>query len=275
MGKGGEKGPAPFASLAGKVAIVTGGGQGIGAGIAQVFAAAEAKVLVATRTAEHGERTVDGIRRAGGEARAFACNVSREDELRALVDATLAAWGRIDTLIANAAANPHYGPFLDIPDDMFDKTVLVNLRNVMKLCRMAIPAMAAGGGGAIVVTSSVAALHGSDRLGTYALTKAAGAQPARNLAVAHGHQGITANAVLPGLVKTHFARALWESPQALAAAERATALGRIGEPADLAGIAVYLASPAGRWTTGQGFVVDGGWAACGAGWGDDGGQGRG
>ena len=261
--------------LTGQAALITGASRGIGEAMARALAAHGARVAVASRKADACEAVAAAIRREGGEARAFACNVSREDELRALVDATLAAWGRIDTLIANAAANPHYGPFLDIPDDMFDKTVLVNLRNVMKLCRMAIPAMAAGGGGAIVVTSSVAALHGSDRLGTYALTKAAGAQLARNLAVAHGHQGITANAVLPGLVKTHFARTLWESPQALAAAERATALGRIGEPADLAGIAVYLASPAGRWTTGQGFVVDGGWAACGAGWGDDGGQGRG
>lgn len=256
--------------LSGQVALVTGASRGIGEAMARALAAHGARVAVTSRKLGACQQVADAIARAGGEALALACNVSREDELDALVKEVLAAWGRIDTVIANAAANPHYGPFLDIPDAMFDKTMLVNVRNVMKLCRRAVPIMARQGSGAIVVTSSVAALHGSDWLGTYAITKAAGLQLAKNLAVAHGRQGITANAVLPGLVKTHFARALWEDPQALAAACRATALGRIGEPADLAGIAVYLASPAGRWTTGQGFVVDGGWAVCGAGWGDNG-----
>jgi NAD(P)-dependent dehydrogenase (short-subunit alcohol dehydrogenase family) len=246
--------------LGGQVAIVTGSSRGIGRAIAEALAAHGARVVVSSRRAEGCKEVAAAIKAAGGEAMVIPCNVSHEDQLAALVDQTLAAWGRIDTLVCNAAANPHYGPFLEIPDDMYEKTMLVNVRNVMKLCRMAITPMKAQGGGAIIITSSTGALAGSDYLGTYCLTKAADVQMVKNLAVAHGRDGITANAILPGLVKTHFARALWEDPDALREAEEATTLGRIGEPMDLAGIAVYLASPGGRWTTGQSFVIDGGWA---------------
>ncbi|MBT5433927.1 MAG: glucose 1-dehydrogenase [Rhodospirillaceae bacterium] len=249
--------------LSGKVAIVTGSSRGIGEAVARALAAQNAKVVVSSRRAEGCEPVAEAMRAAGGEAVVIPCNVSHEDQLQNLVDQTLATWGRIDTLVCNAAANPHYGPFLEIPDDMYDKTMLVNVRNVMKLCRMAIPAMTKQGGGSIVITSSTGALHGSDYLGTYCLTKAADVQMVKNIAVAHGRDGITANAILPGLVKTHFAKALWEDPDALKAAEDSTALGRIGDPIDLAGIVVYLASAAGRWTTGQSFVIDGGWAIYG------------
>jgi NAD(P)-dependent dehydrogenase (short-subunit alcohol dehydrogenase family) len=246
--------------LSRQVAIVTGSSRGIGRAMAEALAAQGARVVVTSRRQEACEDVAAAIKSAGGEAMVIPCNVSHEDQLANLVKQTLAAWGRIDTLVCNAAANPHYGPFLEIPDDMYDKTMLVNVRNVMKLCRMTLPAMKEQGGGSIIITSSTGALAGSDYLGTYCLTKAADVQMVKNLAVAHGRDGITANAILPGLVKTHFARALWEDPEALASAERDTALGRIGEPVDLAGIAVYLASRAGRWTTGQSFVIDGGWA---------------
>ncbi len=249
--------------LKGQVAIVTGSSRGIGGAIAEALAAHGAKVMVTSRRQEGCEEVAEAIRNAGGEALVIPCNVSHEDQLANLVEQTLSEWGRLDTLVCNAAANPHYGPFLEIPDDMYDKTMLVNVRNVMKLCRMAVPAMTKQGGGSIIITSSAGALAGSDYLGTYCLTKAADVQMVKNLAVAHGRDGITANAILPGLVKTHFAKALWEDPKALAAAENDTALGRIGEPVDLAGIAVYLASRAGRWTTGQSFVIDGGWAVSG------------
>ena len=249
--------------LRGKVAIVTGSSRGIGEAIAKAVGAHGAKVVVSSRKPEGCQPVADAIMEAGGEAIVVPCNVSREEDLQNLVDETLKTWGRIDTLVCNAAANPHYGPFLEIPDDMYDKTMLVNVRNVMKLCHMAIPSMKQQASGSIVITSSVGALAGSDYLGTYCLTKAADVQMVKNLAVAHGRDGITANAILPGLVKTHFAQALWEDPEALAEAEKNTALGRIGEPVDLAGIAAYLASSAGQWTTGQSFVIDGGWAVSG------------
>jgi len=249
--------------LSGQVAVVTGSSRGIGRAIAEGLGAHGARVVVSSRRAEGCEETAEAIGKAGGEAMVIPCNVSHEEQLQALVDQTLSKWGRIDSLFCNAAANPHYGPFLDIPDDMYDKTMLVNVRNVMKLCRMAVPAMTAQGGGSIVITSSTGAIRGSDHLGTYCLTKAADVQMVKNLAVAHGKDNIRANAILPGLVKTHFAKALWDDPNLLAESEKVTPLGRIGEVEDLAGIAVYLASPAGRWTTGQSFVIDGGWAVYG------------
>ncbi|MFP6740306.1 MAG: glucose 1-dehydrogenase [Alphaproteobacteria bacterium] len=255
--------PGKLFDLTGQVAIVTGSSRGIGRAIAEGLAAHGARVVVTSRKLDGCQAVVDGIVAAGGEAMAVACNVSHEEQLEALVATTLETWGRVDVLVNNAAANPHYGPFLDIPDDMFDKTMLVNVRNVMKLCRLVVPAMRAQGGGSIIVVSSNGALVGSDMLGTYCLTKAADVQLVRNLAVAHGADGIRANAILPGLVRTHFAQALWDDPEALAVSENATPLGRIGEPVDLAGIAVYLAAPAGRWTTGESFVVDGGWTSSG------------
>lgn len=256
-------GSAGLFDLSGQVAIVTGSTRGIGRATAEALAAQGARVVISSRKAESCQEVADTLTAAGHEAIAVPCNVSHVDQLESLVETTLQTWGRIDTLVCNAAANPHYGPFLDIPDDMYDKTLLVNVRNVMKLCRMVVPGMRDQGGGSIVIVSSIGALHGSDYLGTYCLTKAADIQMVKNLAVAHGKDGIRANAILPGLVKTHFAKALWEDPEKLAEAEKATALGRIGDPIDLAGITVYLAAPAGRWTTGQTFVVDGGWAITG------------
>ena len=264
MDNAGALDAADLFNLDGKVAIVTGSTRGIGRAIAEGLAAHGARVVISSRKPDACREVADELTTKGRQAVAIPCNVSHEDELRHLVDETLKTWGRIDILVCNAAANPHYGPFLEIPDDMYDKTMLVNVRNVMKLCRMVIPDMAKRGDGSLIIVSSVGALQGSDYLGTYCLTKAADVQMVKNLAVAHGKDGIRANAILPGLVKTHFAKALWEDADALAAAEKATTLGRIGEPVDLAGIAVYLAAPAGRWTSGQTFVVDGGWAVIGA-----------
>ena len=244
--------------LSGKVAIVTGSSRGIGAAITDEFAAHGARVVVTSRDAANCETQAQQIRDAGGEAIAMACNVGYEEQLRALVDTTLETWGRIDVLVCNAAANPYYGTFLDIPDAAYEKTMNVNLRSVMKLARMVVPDMQSRRDGSIIVTSSNGALRGSDELGTYNLSKIADVMLVKNLCVAYGKDNIRANAILPGLVKTEFARLLWETPELLEQTLTRTPLGRIGEPRDIAGIAVYLASAAGAWTSGQSFVIDGG-----------------
>ena len=244
--------------LSGKVAVVTGSSRGIGRSIAEALAEHGAKVVISSRKAEACAEVANAIRDSGGEAIDVPCNVSDEGRMRELVSKTLETWGRIDVLVANAATNPYYGPFLEIPDEAYDKTMHVNLRGVMKLAGMVIPDMQRRRDGAIIVVSSIGALKGSDYLGTYNLSKIAGLMLVKNLCVAYGKDNIRANAILPGLVKTDFARALWENEDLLAETLERTPLGRIGEPRDLAGIAVYLASRAGAWTSGQAFVVDGG-----------------
>ena len=244
--------------MSGKVALVTGSSRGIGRAIAEGLAENGARVVISSRKAGACAEVARAIRDAGGEAVDIPCNVSDEDRMQELVSKTLETWGRIDVLVANAAANPYYGPFLDIPDGAYEKTMHVNVRGVMKLARLVVPDMQRRRDGAIVVVSSIGALKGSDYLGTYNLSKIAGLMLVKNLCVAYGKDNIRANAILPGLVKTDFARALWEDEELLGETLERTPLGRIGEPRDIAGIAVYLASRAGAWTSGQAFVVDGG-----------------
>ncbi len=241
--------------LAGQVAIVTGATRGIGRAIAQALADAGADVVISSRKADACEAVAAEI---GPKAHAIACNISRDDEVDALVATTMDRLGRIDTLVCNAAVNPYFGPFLETPDDAFDKTVRVNIRANMRLCRLVVPVMAAQGGGSIVIVSSYAAFKGTENLGIYAVTKAADTQIVRNLAVAHGPQNIRVNAIAPAIVKTDFARALWEDPERAEKAARSYPLRRLGEPEDIAGAAVFLASRAGAWTTGQTFLIDGG-----------------
>ena len=188
----------------------------------------------------------------------FPAMWGHEEQLDNLVEQTEKKWGQIDILVCNAAANPYYGPFLDIPDSAYEKTMTVNLRGVMKLARLVVPGMRRRRDGSIIVVSSTGALRGSDELGTYNLSKIADVMLVKNLCVAYGKDNIRANAILPGLVRTDFARALWEDESMLAQTLEKTPLGRIAEPRDLAGIAVYLAGPAGAWTSGQSFIVDGG-----------------
>ena len=245
-------------SLDGKVAVVTGSTKGIGKAIVEQMSRAGARVVVSSRKADACECVAAEIRDAGGEALAVACNISHRDQLETLVRRTLNEWGRIDALVCNAAANPYYGPFLDIGEDAFDKTVLVNVRSVMWLCGLVLPQMAERRDGAVILISSIGGLKGTDKLGTYALTKAAQMQVTRNLAVGWGEYDIRVNCIAPGLVKTDFARALWEDETRLTKVLEDYPLGRIGEPDDIAGAAVFLASRAGRWMTGQTLVIDGG-----------------
>jgi len=244
--------------LSGQVAIITGSSKGIGRAIAERMAEHGARVVISSRKADACEVVADGIRGQGGQAIVVPCNVSRKEELQALVDRTMAEWGRVDTLVCNAAVNPHFGPSIGIPDDAWDRIMGTNIRSNHWLANMVLPGMASRGDGTIIVISSIAGLRGSTTLGAYGISKAADMQLVRNLAVEWGPRGIRANCIAPGLVRTDFARALWEDPALLAKRTRDTPLRRIGEPDEIAGAAVFLAGASGRFMTGQTITIDGG-----------------
>jgi len=244
--------------LSGRVAIVTGSTKGIGKAIAEAMAAHGAKVVISSRKAPACEEVARRIREAGGEAIAVPCNVSHKDQLEHLVAETRRRLGAIDVLVANAGVNPFYGGSLEIPDSAFEKILDVNIRSNHWLCQMVIPEMRERRSGVIIIVSSVTGLKGSAALGSYAVSKAADMQLARNLAVEFGPDGIRANCIAPGVVRTDFARALYEDPDAAARQEAWTPLRRLGSPRDIAGAAVFLAAPAGAWLTGQSIVIDGG-----------------
>ena len=244
--------------MTGKVALVTGSSRGIGKSIAEHLARAGARVVISSRKAEACEVVAEQLRADGHEAMAVPCNISYKEQLQHLVDATLQQWGRIDALVCNAATNPVFGPLRDMTDAAFDKIMGTNVRSTFWLCNMVLPQMAERGDGAVVLLSSIAALRGNPAIGVYGISKAAEAQLARNLAVEWGEHNIRVNAIAPGLVRTDFARALWENPELLQATEAKTPLKRIGEPEDIGGLALFLASPMARFITGQVIVADGG-----------------
>jgi NAD(P)-dependent dehydrogenase (short-subunit alcohol dehydrogenase family) len=241
-----------------KVAVVTGSTKGIGKAIAEAMAAHGARVVISSRKTPACDEVARGICETGGEAIAIPCNVSHKDQLQHLVDETRARLGPIDILVANAGVNPFYGSSLEIPDSAFEKILDVNVRSNHWLCQMVIPEMRERGAGVIIIVSSVTGLKGSGALGSYAISKAADMQLVRNLAVEFGADGIRANCIAPGVVKTDFARALWEDPQAEKEQQASTPLRRLGMPEEIAGAAVFLAARAGAWLTGQSIVIDGG-----------------
>lgn len=244
--------------LRGKVAIVTGSTRGIGLGIARAYASRGARVVVSSRKADACEAARASIVDEGGEAIAVPCNIGDKAQLRALVDATLEAYGTIDVLVCNAAVNPYFGPLSGISDEAFDKIMNSNVRSNVWLCNMVQPVMAKHGGGAIVIVSSIAGLKGSRLLGAYGISKAADAQLARNLAVELGPHDIRVNAIAPGVIKTDFAKALYADPATEKFVTKQYPIGRLGVVDDVTGIAVMLASRAGSFVTGQTIVVDGG-----------------
>ncbi|MGO1119258.1 SDR family NAD(P)-dependent oxidoreductase [Rhodovibrionaceae bacterium A322] len=248
--------------LTGKVAVVTGSTQGIGKAIARACAQAGAKVVISSRKAEVCQAVVEEFRAEGLDAISIPCHVGHRDQLENLVQETLSHWGQIDILVCNAATNPVYGPMLDLTDEAFDKIMGTNVRSVLQLCNLVCPGMAERGDGSVILISSIAGLRGNEVIGAYGISKAAEAGLARNLAVEWGPKGIRANTIAPGLVKTAFAQALWEDPVRLERAENKTPLRRIGEPEDIAGIAVFLASKASAYMTGQTLVADGGETIC-------------
>ena len=244
--------------LTGKVAVVTGSTKGIGKAIARGLAEHGAKVVISSRKADAVEAVTAELKADGLEAIGITCNISDMDQIKRLTGETREAWGQIDILVGNAAVNPYYGSALDIPESAFDKIMDVNIKSNLWLCREVIPEMQARKDGAIMIVSSIGGTRGNPVIGAYCISKAADMQMVRNLAIEFGKDNIRVNCIAPGLVKTDFARALYEDPEVAARKTAGTPLRRLGEPEDLAGIAVYLASRAGSWTTGQTFCIDGG-----------------
>lgn len=244
--------------LKNKVAIVTGSTRGIGRAIAEFYAKAGAKVVISSRKPEACGEVAGELAAAGHEVLAVPCHVGRKNDLQNLVDETMAKWGKIDILVCNAATNPAYGPLSELTDEAWDKIMDTNVRGTFWLCNMVLPLMAKSGGGSLILISSIAALRANTKIGAYGISKAAEISLVHNLAAEWGPRKIRVNAIAPGLVKTDFARALWEDPVRLERAENATPLRRIGEPEDIAGVALFLGSDAASYVTGHVLVADGG-----------------
>jgi NAD(P)-dependent dehydrogenase (short-subunit alcohol dehydrogenase family) len=247
-------------SLDGKVAVITGSSRGIGKAIAERMAEHGAKVVISSRKAEPCQQVAAAInaKHGMGSAISIPANISKKDDLKNLVDATTRVLGRIDILVCNAASNPYYGPQAGIEDDQFRKILENNVIANHWLINFTVPQMIERRDGSIIIVSSIGGLRGSNVIGAYCISKAADLQLARNLAVEYGPHNVRVNCIAPGLIKTDFAKALWEDPEALKRRTATTPLRRIGEPDEIAGAAVYLASPASTFMTGQSIVIDGG-----------------
>lgn len=253
--------------LSGRTAVITGSSRGIGRAIAERLAQHGANVVVSSRSQEACQATADAINHAGhrGNAVAVAANISSKEALQSLVERSRESFGRIDILVCNAATNVHFGSMSGITDEQFRKILDNNILSNHWLIQKVVPEMTARRDGVIVIVSSIAGLAGSAALGAYGISKAADFQLARNLAVELGPHNIRINCIAPGIVRTEFARALWENPRTSRAATAATPLRRLGEPDDIAGAAVFLSSPAARFVTGQTIVIDGGATISGGG----------
>ena len=245
--------------LTGKVAVITGSSRGIGRAIAERMAEQGAKVVISSRKAGPCEETAAAINADHpGSAIAIPANISSKADLENLVARTTEAFGKVDVLVCNAASNPHFGSILTIEDDAFRKIFENNVIANNWLVQLVAPQMIERKEGVIIIVSSIGGLRGSPVIGAYNVSKAADFQLARNLAVELGQHNIRVNCIAPGLIQTDFAKALWENPDLLKRTTRVTPLGRIGQPDEIAGAAVFLASPAGAYMTGQAMVIDGG-----------------
>jgi NAD(P)-dependent dehydrogenase (short-subunit alcohol dehydrogenase family) len=244
--------------LTGKVAIVTGASRGIGQSIAEHFAQAGAKVVVASRKQDALDEVANTIKANGGEALAIAAHTGQKETLTELVNKTVEAWGKVDILVNNAATNPHFGPMLDAEDSLWQKTIEVNVMGNVWLCQAVVPFMRKNGGGSIINVASIAGIRPGNLQGIYSMTKASILSLTQTLAMELGADGIRVNAIAPGLVQTYFARALWENESINKQVIASTPLGRIGQPEEIASIALWLASDLSSFATGATYVVDGG-----------------
>lgn len=250
----------PVIHLRDKVAIVTGASRGIGEAIARAFARSGAKVVLASRKIE-GLRAVEAaIREEGGEAYAHACHTGRREQVEALVEAAVQRYGKVDVLVNNAATNPYFGPMMGIEEAAWDKTFEVNVKGYFYAARaVARHLVARNAPGSIINVASVAGLLAMPLQGVYAMTKAAVISMTKTLAVELGPANVRVNAIAPGLVDTKFASALTTNAEILKTVLERTALKRVAQPHEIAGIALLLASDAGAYCTGATVVVDGGW----------------
>ena len=246
--------------LTGKVAIVTGSTKGIGKASAEALAEHGAKVAISSRNQGDCDTVASEINLTFGDGTAIgvAAGLSSKDALQALVDATRAAFGQIDVLVCNAASNPYYGPMGGIEDAQLRKVLDNNVVANHWLIQMVAPEMVARGDGSIILVSSIAGIRGTPAIGAYGISKAADMALARNLAHEFGPYGVRVNAIAPGLVQTDFARALWEDPERAKETNARVPLRRIGQPDEIAGAVVYLASRASAFMTGHAMVIDGG-----------------
>ena len=246
--------------LTGKVAVITGSSRGIGKAIAEEMAVHGAKVVISSRKQDACDAVSASINATHGAGTAISvpANISSKESLQNLVNQTRQAFGRIDALVCNAASNPYYGPLGGISDEAFRKILDNNIVANHWLIGMVAPEMLARGAGSITIISSIGGLKGSTAIGAYCISKAADMELARCLADEFGPKGVRVNCIAPGLIRTDFAKALWENPDTLKRATAGASLKRIGEPHEIAGAAVFLASRAGAFTTGQTIVIDGG-----------------
>lgn len=246
--------------MTGQVAIITGSSRGIGRAIAEEMAVHGAKVVISSRKQDACDAVAAELnaKHGAGTAIAVAASISSKEALQNLVDETRKAFGKVTALVCNAASNPYYGPAGGISDDQFRKIMDNNVLSNHWLIHMVADEMMARGEGSITIVSSVGGLKGSTVIGAYCISKAADMQMARNLADEFGPKGVRVNCIAPGLIRTDFAKALWENPDTYKRSTERSPLRRIGEPEEIAGMAVFLASKAGGFTTGQTIVIDGG-----------------
>lgn len=244
--------------LTGRVAIVTGGSRGIGEAIAMALAEFGAKVVLTSRKIEGLTAVKEKIEAGGGEAIAIPAHMGKLDSLQAVVNGALDAYGTIDILVNNAATNPVFGPLTQSDERGWDQIMNVNLKGVFFLTLMVGRVMLEKGRGSIINISTEAAVKPTPMLGMYSISKAGVDMVTKSFAQEWGPQGIRVNGIAPGLVRTHFSQALWQNEDILKMATGRTALGRMAEPSEIAGLAVYLASDAASYVTGVTILADGG-----------------